>query len=126
MIMTVLSRLDDATNMIKAEQPFRTSVSGKATVPSFSATVGGADYLGNLPDEYHDDAIAARYVIYSYYTPVGWIRQDGTKVVPDIGYSLTTGQHQYRVLHAWGINRYPARGRKTVPSGIGRQWNEEN
>ena len=120
MSVNVLGRLDDAGSLIKDERPFR-SQTGRDGAWSFSAVTGGAEHTGSLPEEYRADATAARYVIYSYRTPIGWVREDGTKVVPDVGYSLSTGQHQYRVLHAWGINRHPARGRKTVPSGTGRR-----
>ena len=40
------------------------------------------------------------YVVYSYATPIAWIRADGEVVIPDIGYSLTTTRHQ-GMCRAW-------------------------
>jgi hypothetical protein len=47
--------------------------------------------------------------VYSYGTPIAWVTEDESRSqtepylyhVPDVGYSLTTGQHQYTVLDAW-------------------------
>lgn len=54
---------------------------------------------GNLPDpyrrEYWDTEI--RYVIFSYDTPIAWLRTDGTWRMPMVRYSLTTTQHQNTV-----------------------------
>lgn len=103
--------VDDAAERIQAQEPFNLR-EGK----TLYGREGGADQdPGLLPEQYRADAAAARYVVYSYRTPVGWVRQDGTKVVPDVGYSPTTGQHQYLVAHAWGIGFRPARGREYVP-----------
>ena len=102
---------------IFAEEIFHTSwvyVAGVGRMLRFSGMTGGAQSFGLLPMEYRDDARRARYVIYSYETPIAWVREDGTKIVPDIGYGLTTGQHQYAVLHAWDMMRHPARGRQIV------------
>lgn len=100
---------------IKHRLEFRTSsrpVDGNAP---WSGRKGGADSLGYLPSEYHADAQSALYVVYSYATPIGWINMHGHPVVPDIGYSLTTGQQQMATRTAWGMpNRFPARGRQTV------------
>lgn len=103
----------EAEQRIKAEEPFRIA-SG-----AWHGDTGGAVSYGSLPEKYRVDAALSAYVVYSYGTPIGWVRHDGSKVVPDVGYSLSTGQHQYGTLHAWGIDRFPARGRTTVPSGGG-------
>lgn len=110
----MIVNMTEAEQRIKDEQPFR--------LPS-DAMYGrarGALSTGSLPDQYVDDARAARYVVYSYATPVGWVTPNGTKVVPDVGYSSTTGQHQMTVQSAWDMPvRYPARGRELRPSGGG-------
>jgi hypothetical protein len=102
---------------IAKEEAFRTSeadLPGRPGVIRFRAATGGAQSFGLLPERYRDDVRRARYVVYSYQTPIGWVRQDGTKTVPDVGYSLSTGQHQLIVQHAWGLRSFPARGREVV------------
>lgn len=86
---------------------------------TLSGRQGGASDFGSLPDRYRVSARAARYVVYSYRTPIGWKDDDGMWTVPDVGYSSTTSQHQYIVKAAWGIKSFPGRGRETVPSGTG-------
>jgi hypothetical protein len=34
------------------------------------------------------------FVVWSYDTPIGWVRKDGKRTVPDVRYSLTTSKHQ--------------------------------
>jgi hypothetical protein len=59
-------------------------------------------------------------VVWSYFTPIAWVNQDGKKTVPDVGYSATTGQHQTLVMSAWDLHvRYPARGRELRRAGGG-------
>jgi len=41
-----------------------------------------------------------RFVVYSYATPIGWMLKDGTAVVPDVKYSVTTSKQQAYVA-AW-------------------------
>ncbi len=40
------------------------------------------------------------YVVYSYQTPIAWVRKDGETVIPDVGYSVTTTRHQ-GLCRAW-------------------------
>ena len=70
-------------------------------------------WLGHLPPQFSEEIALAEYVVLSYDTPIAWVI-DGEKSVPDVGYSPTTGQHQYLVKHAWGMDSFPARGRPTV------------
>lgn len=56
---------------------------------------------GELPAEWRERFLADRptYVVYSYRTPIGWVRdeEDGTNVLtvaPDVRYSVTTSKHQ--------------------------------
>jgi hypothetical protein len=93
---------------------------------SMRGVIGGAAEMGHLPTEYQDEARDAEYVVYSYQTPIAWITADGQRVVPDIGYSPTTGSHQYVVKNAWRDTDYvgstfPERGRRTIPAGGGRR-----
>lgn len=106
----------EAVQRIKLVQPFRNKRGSLWGAPS-----GSILYLtyGELPEEYRASVRGARYVVFSYCTPIGWVTADGVKEVPDVGYSLTTGEHQYIVLHAWGIRRHPARGRELRPAGGG-------
>jgi hypothetical protein len=116
---------------IFAEEIFRTSwvnIPDVGQVLRFSGMTGGAQSFGLLPTEHHDDARRARYVVYSYETPIAWVREDGTKVIPDIGYSPSTGQHQYIVRYAWCTDspRFPARGRQIVrPDATHVQYGRE-
>jgi hypothetical protein len=106
--------LTEAEEKIKNLESFRTA---SFTLSGGPAIIGGTH--GHLPEELRADVEAAAYVVESFDTPVGWVRQDGTKVVPDVGYSLTTGQHQYLTADAWGIDFRPARGRTLRPAGGG-------
>lgn len=55
---------------------------------------------GRLPAEWVDvyrsdcENPGISYVVYSYQTPIAWLRNDGRTVIPDVGYSVTTTRHQ--------------------------------
>lgn len=93
--------------------------------PTLKGTPGGADTVGYLPERFHEQVREADYVVYSYQTPIGWVTADGDRVIPDVGYSPTTGQHQYMVKDAWrdagytGSGTFPSRGREYRPTGGG-------
>lgn len=115
--------MDQAQQMIKEEKPFRFG-----RVHDGQPTFSGGPWLdsrhpgsfGALPEIYRDQVVLSRYVVWSYWTPIAWVNQDGTKTVPDIGYSQTTGQHLMTVMAAWDLPvRYPARGRELRRSGGG-------
>lgn len=96
----------------------------------WSGHSGPAVTLGHLPRKYHASARQAVYVVYSYETPIAWVLeapQNGPRnpywfKVPDVSYSLTTGQQQYACLEAWEAalrrqgtyRRFPASGREVV------------
>jgi hypothetical protein len=40
------------------------------------------------------------YVVFSYATPIAWVRTDGVTVIPEVAYSLTTTRHQ-NMCRAW-------------------------
>lgn len=117
----------DATVKIQNEETFRNRTTPDSDgIPAWWAKRLGATLLGYLPREYHEDARAARYVVYSYSTPIAWVRQDGTRVVPDVGYSPTTSQHQMTVQHAWEMQIFPARVRPVVrPAATHTQYGRE-
>ena len=55
--------------------------------------------LGELPEPWrsvfmldHVDGIA--YVVWSYETPIAWVKRDGKVIRPDVRYSRTTSKHQ--------------------------------
>jgi len=113
----IVATLDEAEEKIKKLEPFR--LRGRTNPPTLWATAEPPSYLGKLPPQYAEDVATADYVVISYRTPIGW-EKDGEKIVPDVGYSPTTSQHQYLVLNAWGITgQFPARGRETRPAGGG-------
>lgn len=93
----------------------------------WSGHSGPAVTLGHLPRKYHASARQAVYVVYSYETPIAWVLevQHGTDpytyVVPNVGYSPTTGQQQDACLEAWaearkrqGMGRWGMDGRREV------------
>jgi hypothetical protein len=112
--------LDEAEVRVGSLKPFRTATGSMKGAP------GGADTFGHLPEAYHAEVRDAEYVVYSYATPIAWLTVTGQRVVPDIGYSPTTSQHQYLVKNAWqGTDwvgsTFPARGRQVVRAGGGRR-----
>lgn len=110
----VVNTLDQAEEKIKNEESFKLR-GGTLT----GGPVTGSTH-GHLPERYHEDHDASVYAVRSYSTPIAWVRKDGTKTVPDVGYSDTTSQHQYLVLNAWKIHgQFPRRGRELRPAGGG-------
>lgn len=97
---------------IHALQPFLSEGRLPDGTRRWWAVSGPAVEFGHLPRKFHASAREAVYVVYSYDTPIAWVLevQQGTDpytyVVPDVGYSLTTGQHQYAVLEAWAEARH--------------------
>lgn len=60
---------------------------------------------GDLPEKYLDDLITtAAYIVYSYRTPIAWVRTDGSICIPPVRYSNTTTQHQWMVARALGVS----------------------
>jgi hypothetical protein len=114
--MTQVRTLAQAEEAIRELRPFRLRDTLRA-LPVWNGTTGPLPW----PD-YHESIKDAVYVVISYGTPIAWVRPDGTKVLPDIGYSATTGQHQYIVKDAWNVPGhmyFPARGRTIRPAGGG-------
>lgn len=66
---------------------------------NFSGTAMNPDQrpdLGRLPSAWviRLNQDRARYAVYSYGTPIAWLTENGTAVIPDVKYSATTGKHQ--------------------------------
>lgn len=115
MTRTVANTLDDAEEMIASREPFR--LKGPKNPPTLWATGEAPSYLGHLPPEFSEGIENAEYVVMSYRTPIAWVTE-GEIILPDVGYSLTTGQHQMLAMKAFGLPvRHPARGRKLALAG---------
>jgi hypothetical protein len=60
--------------------------------------------LGRLPYEDRQAFNAQRdeivYTVMSYATPIAWELEDGTVIIPDTSYSVTTSRHQ-GIVRAW-------------------------
>ncbi len=106
----VASTLDEAAEFIRQGKPFRLRGSGQ---PTLYATTEAPGYLGRIPSHKSIGSGAADYWVFSYDTLIAWVTE-GEPTVPDVGYSPTTGQHQYLVAQALGVDFCPARGRPTV------------
>ncbi len=106
----VASTLDEAAEFIRQGKPFRLRGSGQ---PTLYATTEAPGHLGKIPSHKSIGSGAADYWVFSYDTLIAWVTE-GEPTVPDVGYSPTTGQHQYLVAHALGVDFCPARGRPTV------------
>lgn len=107
--------LDEAESLIKDREAFVMGTRGNV-----HAYPGWNGARGFLPDnEVTDGLRSAIYVVYSYGTPIAWVTEDDVKVIPDVGFSATTSQHQYMVAAAWGVDFRPARGRTVVEAGGG-------
>lgn len=83
-------------------------------------TTGGAMYAiegvtgtGRLPrhwaDEYQADMDHITYTVVSYSTPIAWVLDNGTVVIPDVKYSVTTSKHQ-GMLYALGATERTRNG----------------
>lgn len=105
--------LHDAEQLIREQKPFRLRTAGPNITPSLWATCEPPTYLGHLPPQHSVGIESADYVVMSYGTPVAWVTE-GEPTVPDVGYSPTTGQHQYLAASALGVDFHPARNRGTV------------
>jgi hypothetical protein len=102
--------LDEAYELIQQQKPFRLRGTGQ---PSLWATNEAPTLFGKLPAAQSVGAEAADYWVFSYETLIAW-STEGEPTVPDVGYSPTTGQHQYLVAAALGVDFRPARGRPVV------------
>lgn len=103
----VAADLREAEDFIRRQQPFRLKGPGK---PTLWATCDPPSFLGHLPPQHSVGIETAEYVVMSYTTPIAWLI-DGEAVIPDVGYTPTTSQHQYLAADGLGVVFRPARGR---------------
>lgn len=106
----VARTLDEAARLIRERRPFRLRGPGQ---PTLWATCDPPDYLGYLPPRYSAGIECADYVVMSYNTPIAW-ETDGEITIPDVGYSPSTGAHQYLAAGAFDVRWRPGRNRDTV------------
>lgn len=106
--MRTVFRNSEIPGRIHALQPFLSTGRLPDGTRTRSGHSGPAVSLGYLPARLHASARSAVYVVYSYGTPIAWVTENDdehgepyTYHIPDVGYSLTTGQHQYDCLDAW-------------------------
>lgn len=91
-------RTDDVDGMARAMgagEPFETN--GKLWGRPGSASGWG---LGRLPEDWHEDAGEAVYVVFSHATPIAWQYSDGDWACPEVSHSVSTSRHQNRVRAA--------------------------
>lgn len=105
----------DARPLISRREPF-TNHNG-----SFRG-VRGYEGRGHLPTQFVTDSLLkAEYVVYSYRTPLAWVRR-GRWYYASVSYSPTTTQHQSIVRWAMtGKPAYLGGDWRKVP-GSGRYW----
>lgn len=82
-------------DVLRARQDF-------STAGALRGEAGPAVYVGRLAPEYRDSARNADYVVYSYDTPIAWVRFDFW-TVPDESYSVTTSRHQGKIRTAISV-----------------------
>lgn len=128
--MRTVFRNSEIEGRIHALQPFLSVGKLPDGTRVWSGHSGPAVSMGHLPARLHASARSAVYVVYSYDTPIAWVtesddpraREPYVYHVPNVGYSPTTGQHQYAVLTAWTearwrcqvANRWGLDGRREV------------
>lgn len=108
--MKTVRTLDEAEQAIKARVPFRLR-SGT----TLWAVTEPPEETGLLPANRMQGLRRAVYVVISYSTPIAWIEDSGDIFLPDVGYSLSTGQHQLLTAHALGVSFSPGPRRPFVP-----------
>lgn len=98
-------------NLQQAEQAIREGRTFDSTTGSLRAMLldgkGGLYWHGRLPQEWATkltelvETVGARYVVYSYGTPIALLLVDGRRIVPNVEYSVTMSKHQGIVRYAW-------------------------
>lgn len=58
--------------------------------------------VGRLPNEWHESAGRADYVVWSHATPIAWRIPNEGWVIPDVKYSVTTTIYQNKIRTAVG------------------------
>jgi hypothetical protein len=78
-----------ADHMI-ALKPFTTS----GAMDGIAGARGAGALHGHARRVFDADRSGIKYSVYSYATPIAWVRADGQWVVVDDRFSVTTGKHQ--------------------------------
>lgn len=105
---TTVRTLEEAEQAIRDQRTFRLQ-----NTRTLWGTTEAPTFFGRIPARHSVGAEEADYWVFSYDTLIAWVTE-GEPTVPDVGYSPTTGQHQYLAAHALGVDFRPARGRDTV------------
>lgn len=84
---------EDTINQLSTRTPFKRS--GFA----MKGVAGAYEHTGQLHDQAYDQYVSDKndgihYTVVSYTTPIAWVKNDGTVVIPDAYYSPTTSNHQ--------------------------------
>lgn len=91
----VSSRGYQVVDLIGNHKPFKTSGGLHAEAEPNVVTSG---QLEDAEREAFDDAMrnggGIVYVVYSYATPIAWVRKDGVAHIVDQRFSVTTSKHQ--------------------------------
>jgi hypothetical protein len=94
-----------AEDRIRERVPFATAgdrLTGSDTSTEVEGYLPEADWLN------YRELVQAGQVVYtvrSYDTIIGYAMRDGSVVIPEVRYSLTTTQHQHILRAAWGQQR---------------------
>jgi len=119
----------DAQALIKKREPFTNAtarpgphIAGRPHPGSFRATTW-FEGRGHLPEQFVlGTLLAARYIVYSYNTPLAWW-SEGQWYYASVAYSPTTSKHQHHVRVALAKENviYVGGDWREVP-GAGRFW----
>jgi len=90
------------TKLISRHEEFKI-----ATMRAERLERGSYTSFGQLPQNWRstytrDVSDKDVYVVYSYQTPIGWVKLDGENewTIPDVNYSVTTTHHQHVLMCA--------------------------
>ena len=85
---------------ILARESFRTNGALKGVARPEWIDLGKMRVKDFLTLQSDKRAYGIDYVIYSYTTPIAWLRGDGSWTMPEAGYSVTTKRHKATILAA--------------------------
>lgn len=100
-------RNEDIPGLIHQMRPFLSEGKLPDGTRRWWATSGPPPTMGHLPARLHESVRRSVYTVFSYDTPIAWVTENDDRRepyvyhVPDVGYSVTTGQQQYACLDAW-------------------------
>ena len=77
-----------------ARESFNTNSALKGVANPEWIDFGGMRVWDNALLYSDQNSYGVDYVIYSYSTPIAWLRGDGELVMPDADYSVTTKRHK--------------------------------